>query len=611
MAKSNRFRMAMGLLLGILGLFSLDTLSPAVVFAQSSDPFSKLSPPGTNSNSDSRLATQVDSLSRSVERLTIQVNSELRASETRIDGIKEATDRSFWVLIVLGAIGSIIGGAFVLGERAQEKQHHKDYMEERTFYEQRARRYERRQQETHQEMLSIAKTNEERNDATHDQVLQLYRNQVRAGQDVITQTQSLFGHLETNFAKINEITTAVASGATKNVTTLNEVLAAFQQIMQFKVKEAQLVDQIENELKEMERMRKQQVDELLKDAVRLIRKRFEFTNPDSILQRLMVEYRTKMDSISMIMIKKYTKADEEKVRDWHYGEIFLRRGVIAYYENDSAKARDMLKIAESFFPFLEQQLESMPSDQKYGAAFTRYYLALIEKNYGDIHQAKNYIEDSYIAWGKKIDHELLTPTARAEILSYAPGSIDKAREAIAEILERVKNLKRSGRPLAKHDAICAVRGHLILGNTYYVESEWEQALLHYREALKEDGGRYYPYYTYHSIAQALRKCGKETEANEHLDGAYKYLLESDHLKAKVALDSQILLNALAYLCARARKPDEALKYKQAILQHWLTIQKVDGLELRLFSLQQKRQVSKEEFWNELFNEASVDAAPRA
>jgi tetratricopeptide (TPR) repeat protein len=270
----------------------------------------------------------------------------------------------------------------------------------------------------------------------------------------------------------------------------------------------------------------------------------------------------------------------------------------------------MLKIAESFFPFSEQPLSKMPSDQRYGTAFTRYYLALIEKNYGDIRQAQNYIEDSYVAWGKGIDNELLTPTARAEILSYAPGGIDKAREAIAEILERIKNLKRGGRPLAKHDAICAVRVSLMLGNTYYLESEWQQALAHYQDALKADEGHYYPYYTYHSLAQAQRKLGQEAEANQSLDLAYKYLLESRHLETKVALDSRILLNALAYLCTRTRKSEEAVKYKQAILQHWLTIQKVDDLELRLFSLEQKRQVSKEEFWNELFSETSSDATPR-
>ncbi|MGH7453481.1 MAG: hypothetical protein ACRENG_19180, partial [bacterium] len=96
-----------------------------------------------------------------------------------------------------------------------------------------------------------------------------------------------------------------------------------------------------------------------------------------------------------------------------------------------------------------------------------------------------------------------------------------------------------------------------------------------------------------------------------LGQGHKYLLDSRHLETKVALDSRILLNALAYLCTRSQKPEEAIKYKQAIMQHWLKIQKVEDLELRLFSLEQKRQVSKEEFWNELFNETLSGSTSRA
>jgi tetratricopeptide (TPR) repeat protein len=603
MRKLNKFRMAIGLLRGMLGIFSLYILSPLVVLAQSTNPAPT---PATNS---SQMAVQMDSLSRSVERLANQVNSELRASNTRIEAIKEGTDRTFWIFVILGAIGSFIGGAFVLGERARERQHHKDYAEERTFYEQRAQRYEQRQQEIHQQMLNITKNNEERNKAIHSEVLQLHKHQVIAGQDAIEHTGKLFNLVETNLEKINKITTAVASGAKENVATLNEVLTAFQRIMEFKVVEAQdaakLVERMKEELKELEVAREQQIEDLLRDAERLIRKRFEYTNPDPGLQRLMVEFRTKMDGIQQTILMKYTKADSTGQRDWRYGEIFLRRGVIAYFENDPAKARDMLKIAEKFLPFSEKQLQSMSSDQRYATAFTRFYLALIEKNYGDIRKAQNYIENSYVAWGKNVDNELLTPTTRAEILSYAPGGIDKAREAIAEILPRVANLKQGGRTLAKHDAICALRAHMILGNTHYLQREWKKALLHYQNALKEDKEKYYSYYVCHSIAQVLRKLGDAREAQKMLEQAYKHLLDSRHLETKVALDSRILLNALAYLCTRAKKPKEAVHYQQTIEELLLKIQKIDDLELRLFSLEQKRQVSKDEFWKELFKARSL------
>lgn len=352
-----RFHMAIGSLLCFLGFLSLSALSPSVVCAVTFPAPLPTSPPLTQNH---ETTAQVDSLSRSLERLHIQVDSELKANNTRIESIKEATDRSFWTLVILGIIGSIIGGAFVLGERAQERQHHKDYTNERAFYEQRAQKYEQRQQEFHEVMLNVSKKSEDRSETAHFEIVNLYQNQVKAGRDAIEQTSRLFALVEANFAKINEITTAVANGAKENVSTLNAVLASFQQIMQFKVTEAQLVEQIRSELNEMERTRKQQVDELLKEAIKLIRKRFEFTNPDPILQRLMVEFRTKMDNISMATLMKYTKAEAKDERDWRYGEIFLRRGVIAITKTIRRRRARRSKSPRSSFLFPSTKSKACP-----------------------------------------------------------------------------------------------------------------------------------------------------------------------------------------------------------------------------------------------------------
>ncbi|MEK7727989.1 MAG: hypothetical protein AAB354_06205, partial [candidate division KSB1 bacterium] len=453
-------------------------------------------------------------------------------------------------------------------------------------------------------MLNVAQRNEARTDTAHTEIMKLYQLQVTAGRETIEQTSKLFDLLENNLQKINTITTAVASGATENVETLNKVLSAFQKIMDFKVVEAEeaakLVERMKDELKELEETRAQQVEMLLQSAKRLVRKRFVYASPDTDFQKLTTDFCTQMDTVPSKILMKHTSADSIGSKEWRYGEIFLRRGIIAYYDNDPAKARDMLKIAETFFPFSENLLQSMTTDQRFATAFTRYYLALVEKNYGDIRLAQNYIDSSYVAWGKKVANELVTPTTRAEILSYVDGGIVNARKAIAEIQERVTNLKKSGRTLAKQDAVCAVRSHLLLGNTFYLEKTWEQALQHFQDALIEDEGKLYSYFACHSISQVLRKLGQEGDAENMLERAYQHLLESRHLEIKVALDSRILLNALAYLCARAKRPKEAEQYRRTTLNLWIKIEKVDGLELRLFSLEQKRQVNKDEFWKEIF-----------
>lgn len=539
MSKRISFRVAIGLLHCCFALLTWLALSPFLVHAQVPTP-----PPATSAQRPT--SAQVDSLARRVDYQAV-----------RIDAMKEATDRTYFVFAVLGALGSFIGGFFVFQQVRQQKY----YLEERGYYEQRAKSYERRENENHMLMLNLAWRNEARHETSHNEI-------------------------------------------TKNVETLNQVLSAFQKIMDFKVVEAReaakLVERMQEELKELEETRAEQVDMLLQTARRLVRKRFVYANPDADFLKLTTDFRTQMDTIPQKVLMKYTGADKTGAKEWRYGEIFLRRGIIAYYDNDPAKARDMLKIAESLFPFTEDQLQSMTDEQRFGTAFTRYYLALLEKNYGDIRLAQNYIESSYLAWGKNIDNELVTPTTRAEILSYAPGGSNRARDAIAEILQRVVNLKKTGRTLAKQDAICAVRVHLFLGNTRYLEEAWDQALQHFQDALKEDEGKLYSYFACHSISQALRKLDQKNEAESMLEQTYQHLLESRHLETKVALDSRILLNALAYLCTRAKQPKEADRYRQTILNLWTKIEKVDGLELRLFSLEQKKQVSKKEFWEELF-----------
>jgi hypothetical protein len=49
-------------------------------------------------------------------------------------------------------------------------------------------------------------------------------------------------------------------------------------------------------------------------------------------------------------------------------------------------------------------------------------------------------------------------------------------------------------------------------------------------------------------------------------------------------------------------PENANEYRTKARQLLGTITQIDGLELRLFSLKQKKQVKKEDFLNELFED---------
>lgn len=442
------------------------------------------------------------------------------------------------------------------------KQEHRDYKKEREFYEKRALDYETRRQDEHKA------------------ILQLYNEQLNARREENKYAGGMFALQEANLREVNTITTAIATGAKENVASLNTILSTFQQIMHFKVAEAkdtrELMERTRRQLDEMEKAQRQQVEELLSSAVRLQRSRHTYTSPDPDYQRQTVEFRTQMDLIPRVVLERCTGV-ESPAENRRYGEVYLRRGIIAYYDNDVFKSREMLRIAERFYSFSDQEIESMPRDQRLSVAFTQYYLALIEKNYHEMAAAKDHIEKSYAVYGQNEQEELLTPATRAEILSYL-GDMDNARAAIQEVLNRANKLQ-DREPLKRHDAIYALRARLLLGNTYYVRGEWGEALRHYEDTLKADVRRDNSYYAYHSIAQVYHQLGDEERAQESKRQAYKDLVDTGHLRTKVALDTRILLNALAYLCTREDMPEKAKEYMEAVKDLWLLIHEVNGLQL--------------------------------
>ncbi len=447
-------------------------------------------------------------------------------------------------------------------------------------------------------------------------IRQGYEPQIRARQEEEGYTPTIAALQEENLSKMNSLMTAIAAGWRENVNSLNAIFSSFARIMDFKVAEAvdtqKLVERMESQLAEMEAAQRQQVEELLTSAVRLRRPRHIYARPDPDLQRRMIEFRTQMDLMQRVVLKRYTGVASPAANRC-YGEIYLRRGIIAYYENDMVKAREMLDTAAKFFPVpaLAQEIASMPPNDRPPTAFIQFYLALIEKNYGEMKKARDHIEKSYAVYGQNEPDELATPVTRAEILSYL-GDMDKAREAIQEVLARADALRQI-ESLKPHDAAYALRAQLLLGNTYYVQGEWRKAFECYQKTLRGDVRRDNVYYAYISIAQVYRQLGKdeatpederqayEEKARENQRLAYEELIATGHLRTKVALDTRILLNALAYLCTRDAEPDKAREYRATIQGLWLRIQTVNGLELRLFSLEKKRQVDKGEFWAEIFD----------
>ena len=530
-----------------------------------------------------------------------------------------------------------------MAQRARDRRHHKDYTDERTFYEQRANRYEQRQQEIHNQMFSIAKSDEKRSEAIHTEILQLFRNQVIFGEateerskkydqrqaDIHDQMLSIAKRTDENNDAIHnrmlriygnqaligekygarldnvfEQQEAYARGMAEITTMFKDVLENIKGISGFKVEEgklavdaiemqakaAQILPQIQAELDDLRRERDDRMDDLLQDSTSLRRSRHEFTQPDRDLQATILQFRIKMDGLSKRFLDKY-------VEEFKYWPVFFNRGIIAFLDGDILTAHNMFGIAEKMAPFVEAKFTEMNRDDRIRIAFTQFYLALFEKNYGNIHSAKDHIEKSYRVYGEHEESEFLTLVTFAEIFSYLPEGLESARHAIKQLIKRAK-ARQKANVLTRVEEQYLSRAHLIYANTFFIQHSLGEARTAYEKVLKINSKNYYAHY---ALGQILNEEGQHKEAQATFDKVYQYLRDSSNLETKTERSTQISLNALAYMCLRETDKVEAKPYLDSVKTNLAKIREIDSFELKPFSLKKKLPVKKDEFWSELID----------
>lgn len=544
-----RFHMAIGFLLCFLGFFSFSALSPSVVLPAPSPNFT----PSPLQAQQGKTAPP-DSLARALERLTLQVDSELKANHERIESFQEITNQMFWLFAVIGTVATVFGAMVTYRGARQQSE-------------------------------------------LHGRVLRIYESQAAVGEKYGEHAGQIFNLQESYSRGMADITTA-----------FKDILENIKDVLEFRVKESQhalkaleerdrereeaaaILPEIKRELEELKKARDAQMDDLLNDTPRLQRSRHEYTEPDRELQASIFQFRLKMDGMPKLYLNKY--ADQPK-----YGPIFYYRGLIAFVESDIVTANRMLRLSEKLNPFTETGLPTMPHEQRIFSAFTQFYLGLIQKNYGTMRLAHDFVEKSFRMYGREEKGELLTLVTLAEILSYMPEELARARSYLQELFERVK-LKVKAGTLTKAEAQYIPRAHLIYGNTFFVEKNWQEARQAYEEALKINPRLYY---VHHSLGQILQEENSPQQAQAAYDKALHCLVESQNLETKPERGTQIMLNALAFLCLRGLDPAKAKPYRDAVSDHIAKVRELNGFELKFFSFRKKRMVGKEEFLRELFD----------
>jgi tetratricopeptide (TPR) repeat protein len=533
--------------------------------------------------------------------LNNKVDSELKASREHLDAMRDAAVHSNIIFAVLGGILSILGIVSWLRQRSQDEN-----------IENRLKESDRQRIDVHSHALKVAANEEARRAEIHLSTMGLLKEHLAVKQEEGGRLPGLLDLQKDNMTQINALTTAIAGGANSNVEAINKMFDAIGKILAFKVAEA---EDVQNTLKKIEAWREereaeelQDLDELEQMAANLRESRHEYAKPSTAQFSARLDaYAAEFDRIGEHALCRLTKAKAPAAGDAVHGEIFLRRGTIAYYANNIVRARSLLRTADRFYTAVNPDALKADKNLARPCGFTKFYLALIEKNYGKMEAAKDFITASWDIWGKDNKHEFLTPAVKAEILSGL-GDIDGARESLQPMLAFVQQLREQNQDLPIHEAVYVARSNLLLGDTYYIAGKWEEAEPYYKEALeasqraaaaegKPSTGDYYAQY---ALAQVYEKQGKDDQAANARELAHQALVESHDLANKKALDTQILLNALGYFCTIESNPKKAEDYLECAGRLWSRITQINGLELRLFSLKQKKQVPKEAFFRELF-----------
>jgi hypothetical protein len=497
----------------------------------------------------------------------------MAANSDRVESFKETTNQLFVLFVVISAVSGALGVIVTVGASRREKQLRADYLSERRFYEERAQKYESQQ-------LDL-----------HSRVLRIYENQAQIGEKYGAHSDKIFSQQE-----------SYASGMAEITTTFKDILEDIKGISQFKVEEsklaidalkkqakaARILPRIQKELDELKRERDERLDDLLQDTAGLGRSRHEYTVPDHDLQALLFQFRIKFDGLSKLFLDKYSNQPQ-------YGAVFYYRGLIAFLDGDILTAHKMFSISEQLAPFTKTGLDEMPHELRIRAAFTQFYLALLHKNYGKMRTAKEHVEKSYLMYGKDEESELLTLVTLAEVLSYLPEGLEASRNALKELFKRAE-IRKAAQAFTNVEEQYLARARLIYGHTFYIESKWGEARAAYEKILEFDSKNYYAHY---SLGQILQEEKRHQEAQATFDKAYQCLLDSGHLEIKPERNTQIALNALAYMCTRKIGQASAKQHLDAVSTHLAKVREVDGFELKLFSLKKKRLVTKDEFWSEL------------
>ena len=393
----------------------------------------------------------------------------------------------------------------------------------------------------------------------------------------------------------------------QRIQNVNEVIDTVQKTLAFRlVTEQKVVDAIttiEEQKAERARRHKQKLDSalvILETFKRMNRMQFAALGPEQ-------------HSRAIKLIEKVNDLEDSlDEKDFGTtGDLLYTCGVIAYYDEDIVGAREFLERAvQCRAPDHEGELATNEAYRK-RFAFTHYFRAIIQKNWGDLTEALFEIEQSAKHF-KGNTGEFLTPTTKAEILSYLVGRGQDCRSEVLILIEGLATLenerKGNGKELDPNQKRLRNRLLVLLGHTYFVDHDHSRALEEYKRAT---AFRPMDYYAQGAVAQCL-ECLGDASAREYWERCLNAIEKSGDFIHKRERITRAGIAVLACRAARSCGNNERADYwaneARELLRGDLS---VDGLTPKFFSLSTKRLVSSEELLRELGQSMPESEEPKA
>ncbi len=416
-------------------------------------------------------------------------------------------------------------------------------------------------------------------------------------QNTIVGQQVSFGGLQLKAAE----TAATSEKQFDPVKNVGEVINVVQQTLAFRLEQekifADTIKEIQHIKEERERIRRQKYESAVG-----INDYFKTMNRMQFAALAPEQYKRGIKLQGLVNeLDDYLNEKEFRENDFQLGgSLQYTCGVIAYYDNDVVEAKMRFDLAAKYLA-KDHEAELQTNDEyRFRFAFLHYFRALIQKNWGELSEALHEIELSTKFLANK-PGELLSPVTKAEIRSYILGEEKRTQTECQALLSKISQLddalKNSGKKLDTNQMRLRNRTLLLLGNMYFVNQDFQNALGRYSEALQFSPN---DYYALASAAQCHRPLGDDRSAEDKFRACLDAIERSGDLRRKrerITLAGIAVLGAItAKGCGDNARYEQYARDARDMLAGNLD---VDGMSPKFFSPSTKRLVSPADLLKEM------------